>query len=283
MALNSWAGELHAEVTDAARVIAEIARLSELRIAAIELLASAELAVGHASSVIGRLEQVVREHPTREGATAILATALHRAGRQADALEALRSNRIHLSVELGLEPGPTSRKLERDTLSDAAHLDADELQSAASPQAPIEPPALAESTSTRGRSAELTAIADAAQAARSGGCEVVWVGGEAGAGKTSLPIAAAAGLRTAGWTVAAGRCPEVDGAPPAWAWTEVLRHFSDSFAATDPRRLRALAPLRHTDESITDDGQSPFWTARAIADLIDRSATNQPAGRGDPG
>ncbi|WP_246227631.1 BTAD domain-containing putative transcriptional regulator [Mycolicibacterium helvum] len=275
-ALDRWAGEPYAEMSDATWVIAEIARLTELRLAAIELRASAELAMGHRSAVIGELEWVVREHPTREGAAAIVATALYRAGRQADALDVLRNTRIHLSAELGLEPGRALRDLERDILSHAPSLD--DGQPAALPLlvAPAQPPSSPEPKAPHGRSRELAAIDDAAQEARLGGSRVVWVSGEAGAGKTTVTDAAAARLRSVGWTVAAGRCPEVDGAPPGWAWTEVLRHFSDSFSTADPRRLRALAPLLHETEPTADIAQSTFWTAHAVAEVIAQSASVQP-------
>lgn len=275
-ALDQWTGEPYAEVAGAAWAIAEIARLAELRVTAIELRAEAQLALGHNSAVVAELEPVVREHPTREGTAAILATALYRAGRQAAALEVLRSTRSHLSDELGLEPGRTLRDLESDILSHAAHLD--NLKPTALPSATVSvnPPIDTEPEAPHGRSREVAAIGDAAREARSGGSRLVWVSGEAGAGKTTVTAAAAAQLRAQGWTVAAGRCPEVDGAPPGWAWTEVLRHLSGSFVDAEPRVLRALAPLLHEDEHAADTTQSTFWTAHAVADVIARSAATQP-------
>jgi DNA-binding SARP family transcriptional activator len=274
-ALELWAGEPYAEVSDAPWAIAEVARLTELRLAAVELRASAELALGRHSAVIGELERVVREHPTREGAAAILATALYRAGRQAAALEVMRETRIHLVDELGLEPGRALRELERDILSHAAHLNDDQPGVPPLPQAPTQMAAIAEHPTPHGRSRELAVIDDAARDARRGGSRLVWISGEAGAGKTTVTAATSSRLSSAGWTVAAGRCPEVDGAPPGWAWTEVLRHFSDSFAATDPRHVRALAPLLHEAEAASDT-QSTFWTAHAVAGVIGRSASVQP-------
>ncbi len=276
VALGQWAGEPYAEVSDAAWAIAEIARLNELRLAAIELQASAELELGRHSAVVAELERLVREHPTREGAAAILATALYRAGRQAAALEVLRTTRIHLTDELGLEPGRALRDLERDILRHAPHLDDAQPTSAPLPQIHPPAPTVAEHPVPHGRSREVTAIEDAAREARVGGIRLVWISGEAGAGKTTVTSAAAERLRADGWMVAAGRCPEVDGAPPGWAWTEVLRHFRDSFAAADPRRIRALAPLLHDTESAADEPQSAFWTAHAVADVLGRAAVDQP-------
>lgn len=50
---------------------------------------------------------------------------------------------------------------------------------------------------------------------------VVWVAGEAGEGKSTLAEAAADELTAGGWRAAWGRCPEVEGAPPGWAWQEI--------------------------------------------------------------
>ncbi|MEV4343061.1 BTAD domain-containing putative transcriptional regulator [Actinoplanes sp. NPDC049596] len=77
-------------------------------------------------------------------------------------------------------------------------------------------------TAAWGRKAELAAIAGAAGEVASGVARVVLVGGDAGAGKTTLAEVAVAGLVEAGWRARTGRCPEVDGAPPGWAWSEAL-------------------------------------------------------------
>jgi hypothetical protein len=73
-----------------------------------------------------------------------------------------------------------------------------------------------------GRQAELAAIrATAVAARRAPASRVVWVAGEAGEGKSTLAEAAADQLTEDGWRAAWGRCPEVEGAPPGWAWQEV--------------------------------------------------------------
>ncbi len=57
-------------------------------------------------------ERLVREQPLREQRWALLATALYRSGRQADALAAIRSARERLADELGIELGEELRRLE---------------------------------------------------------------------------------------------------------------------------------------------------------------------------
>ncbi|MBL7255623.1 BTAD domain-containing putative transcriptional regulator [Paractinoplanes lichenicola] len=79
-----------------------------------------------------------------------------------------------------------------------------------------------------GREAELALIARAADEVAREGARVVLIGGEPGAGKTTLAEAALAELGRAGWLTRRGRCPEVDGAPPGWAWTEALTAGADN-------------------------------------------------------
>ncbi|HEX8508494.1 MAG TPA: BTAD domain-containing putative transcriptional regulator, partial [Propionibacteriaceae bacterium] len=64
------------------------------------------------TAAIGPLTELAADHPFREGLWALLMTALYRAGRQADALDAYRKARQHLVEQLGVEPGPRLRELE---------------------------------------------------------------------------------------------------------------------------------------------------------------------------
>src|SRR5581483_9766086 len=91
----------------------EVARLEELRLAAVESRVEAELAAGDGAELVPELEALVRDHPLRERLHAQLMLALYRAGRQAEALEAFRRLRRELDHELGLEPGPEARALEQ--------------------------------------------------------------------------------------------------------------------------------------------------------------------------
>ena len=72
---------------------AEIARLSELRVVALEQRVAAELEVGRAELLVGELERLVRDHPYRERLRGQLMLALYRSGRQAEALQAYRDAR----------------------------------------------------------------------------------------------------------------------------------------------------------------------------------------------
>ena len=81
-------------------------RLDELHIVVRELRAQALLAAGADSEAVPELRALVAEHPLRERGPALLATALYRGGRQAEALAVLRDLRERLVEELGVDPGP---------------------------------------------------------------------------------------------------------------------------------------------------------------------------------
>ncbi|MBD0328776.1 MAG: winged helix-turn-helix domain-containing protein [Thermoleophilia bacterium] len=95
---------------------AEIARLVELRTQLLEARIEADLEEGRHADVLADLDRLVAEHPHREGPRALLMRALYRAGRHADALAVYQEYRRRLGDELGLEPGPELRRLERAIL-----------------------------------------------------------------------------------------------------------------------------------------------------------------------
>ena len=124
-ALAAWTGPAYAEVADESWAAPEVARLTELRLAAIEARAEADLALGRPAPVIADLERHLHDHPGREDAVRLLALALYRTGRQGDALTVLRRARDHLAEELGVDPGPALRALEDDILRQSPVLDAE--------------------------------------------------------------------------------------------------------------------------------------------------------------
>jgi predicted ATPase/DNA-binding SARP family transcriptional activator len=96
---------------------AEAARLEEARLVAVEDRVDALLELGGHAELIPELEALVAEHPHRERLHGQRMLALYRAGRQADALESFRRARHVLATELGIEPGPALRALERRILN----------------------------------------------------------------------------------------------------------------------------------------------------------------------
>jgi DNA-binding SARP family transcriptional activator len=116
-ALALWRGRPLADLSYEPFAQAEIARLEELRAAALEELIEAKLALGRHVEVIGELEALIGAFPYREHLRAQLMLALYRSDRQADALQAYQDARITLTGELGIEPGERLRELERAVLA----------------------------------------------------------------------------------------------------------------------------------------------------------------------
>ncbi len=121
-ALDPWRGPAYADFPDAPWARTERARLAELRLGALEHLARTRLHLGQAVQAVPDLDAHVAEHPWREDGWHLLALALYRTGRQADALSVLRRARALLVQDLGLDPGPALRRLEQDILHQASHL-----------------------------------------------------------------------------------------------------------------------------------------------------------------
>jgi DNA-binding SARP family transcriptional activator len=135
-ALALWRGPPLADLAYEPFAQTEIARLEELRLAALEERVNADLACGRHADLVGELESLVATHPLRERLRAQLMLALYRSGRQAEALEAYRAARRELADELGLEPGDELRRLEQAILRQDPELEA--------PQRPRPPPSRTE-------------------------------------------------------------------------------------------------------------------------------------------
>ncbi len=115
-ALDLWRGPALADFAYEPFAQAEIARLEELRLLALERRIDADLACGRHAEVVGELEGLAAEHPLREHLHRQLMLALYRSGRQAEALEAYRAAREALVEGLGIEPGAALQELQRAIL-----------------------------------------------------------------------------------------------------------------------------------------------------------------------
>jgi DNA-binding SARP family transcriptional activator/WD40 repeat protein len=198
--LALWRGAPLADLADAPFVQPEVARLDELRVAAVEQLIEARLALGRHAEVVGELEALVREHPYRERLWAQLMLALYRCDRQADALQAYQHARRTMLEELGIEPGERLRELERAVLVQDHTL----LLAAA---APAElPPELDARTLLVGRDADLDRLREQWHRARDGAGRLVLVAGARGIGKTRLAAELAREVRRDGGTVRYASC-----------------------------------------------------------------------------
>jgi DNA-binding SARP family transcriptional activator len=280
-ALALWRGPAYAEYAAQAWARAEIDRLDELRLLAVERRAEALLALGRAADAVAGLQAHAAERPLREDAWQLLATALYRAGRQGEALGALRRIRATLVAELGVDPGPRLRRLETDILAQAPHLIPSSppagLEAAAlsrpgtatlhrpgtdapRPQSPPAQPEIAATAqptaysspsrptepgpSLVGRDDELDQLLRAAEGvATRGRAALTLISGDAGAGKTALAEALTHRLAAQGWTATWGSTPGYEGAPVTWPGAPEPEPAGDPAVARFRRRQAAVAHL----------------------------------------
>jgi WD40 repeat protein/DNA-binding SARP family transcriptional activator len=103
-AIGLWRGPALADLALEPSLLGEIARLEELRIAAIEERIATRLELGQHTEVIAELEAATAAHPLRERLWGQLILALYRSGRQAEALSAFDRARGILADQLGIDP-----------------------------------------------------------------------------------------------------------------------------------------------------------------------------------
>jgi predicted ATPase/DNA-binding SARP family transcriptional activator len=122
-ALALWRGPALAEFTSEQFALAEIARLQELRMRALEDRIDADLNLGRGGEILPELEALVTEHPLRERLCGQLMLALYRSGLQAQASDVYHRTSRRLADELGMQPSPALEELFRDILRHARHLE----------------------------------------------------------------------------------------------------------------------------------------------------------------
>lgn len=103
-ALALWSGPALAGLDGAPFARAQAVRLDELRLAALEDRAEADLALGRHRELVTELRQLVADHPLRERPHGQLMRALHGCGRRAEALAVFQELRRTLADELGNDP-----------------------------------------------------------------------------------------------------------------------------------------------------------------------------------
>ncbi|WP_395726048.1 BTAD domain-containing putative transcriptional regulator [Nakamurella sp.] len=251
-ALNLWRGPAYTEYADEPWAGPEVARLTELRAVARDRLMDARLALGESALVVPELEALAGDDPLREERWRLLVLALYRAGRQGDALAALRRARQTLADELGVEPGPALRTLERDVLAQSPALDGPaRMLPAATPAAtaaaggPSAGPgggSRATAPASGGahpdlvdRERELGCLARAVDDLCAGVGGLLLIEGSAGIGKTSLLVEAGRLAGAAGVGVLSARASEME---RAFGFGTVRQLFEPQLQ--DPSRVGSL-------------------------------------------
>lgn len=180
-ALKLWRGPALDGLTRAPQLDAEAQRLNLGYLAVFEDWAEAQLAAGAAAVVVEQLGEMVGRHPFRERLRQLQMTALHRVGRQAEALAEFDQLRLSLARELGLQPSPASQQLYRALLG--AGSPPDRPRPSRSAVAPVVlPPDLTDFT---GRAEEHDRLHKLLASPSSG---PLLISGPVGIGKTSLAI-----------------------------------------------------------------------------------------------
>jgi WD40 repeat protein/DNA-binding SARP family transcriptional activator len=105
-ALALWRGPALAGLSDQPLLLAEAARLDDLRLEAQESRIEGLLAIDAPARAIGELEVLLAHHPLRESLWGSLMLAFYREGRQAEALGTYQRAREILAHELGVDPSP---------------------------------------------------------------------------------------------------------------------------------------------------------------------------------
>ena len=209
-ALALWRGDPYADLSDLPALAVDAARLVEDRLRLVEAHGSVLLDRGRPEDARASLAPYVEEHPFRERLWTLLALALFRCHRQADALETLRRLRTALVENLGVDPSAEVRRLEQDILGQADHLGHTSGPGAVSPVV-----GRGDAMATLDESLERL-VRDGA-----GGC--VMITGEAGIGKSTLATELGRRAELRGVRLVMGRCHEADVSPAYWPWLPVLR------------------------------------------------------------
>jgi predicted ATPase/DNA-binding SARP family transcriptional activator len=180
-ALALWRGPALPELAHHPDAAAEIARLDELRMRALEARIDADLAAGSPGEVTAELVALVTEHPLNERLWAQLMLARYRSGRIGDALTTFETARGRLAEQLGVEPGEPLRRLHRQILRN------DPVLTPAAPEPSRSRPPVRPLTSFIGRDPELATVRDLLRTER-----LITITGVGGAGKSRLAVEAAA-------------------------------------------------------------------------------------------
>jgi predicted ATPase/DNA-binding SARP family transcriptional activator len=185
-ALACWRGAALADLRGVPYAQAEGERLDAWWLELTVHRLRAELELGAGEELVVELTGLAGEHPLHEPIGGMLAHALYRAGRQADALDRLARLRRALADELGVDPSPDTAELELRLLRQDPALLAPRPPAASIDTRQAVQPLPAPRSSFVGRTADLAALLGTVAAPG-----IVTLVGGPGSGKSRLAIEAA--------------------------------------------------------------------------------------------
>ncbi len=269
-----WRGAAYSDVRDEPLARAEVRRLEELLLTAIETRIDAGLTMGLHDVLVGELESLTNAHPLRERLWTQRMLALYRSGRQGEALRVGDELRSILADEVGIDPGPDLSWLERAIVKQDPALDFPVPPEQAEFDEPVQVTvpsheARVQSSANEGwladRDREYAQLRDWWDAPFRGESRLLLVDGETGVGKTRLVAELARSIESEGGIVLWARCDE-DPIAPFQHFAEPLGRYFQSVSADVIRRLpewqiaelaRIVVPLRDYLPIMEDEPGDP--------------------------
>lgn len=199
-AMELWRGPALADVHAGRLLQAQVTRLEERRLRALEMRIEADGLSGRHRELISELKALTSAHPYHENFHHHLMLALYRSGRQCEALDVYQGLREILVSQLGLEPSGDLRRLQHAVLAADPALDFVPPRAHVTEHAVVKPPAqlppdIADFT---GRDALVDRLARglATRSSEAGAqAAVVAITGMPGVGKTAMAVHAAHAAR----------------------------------------------------------------------------------------
>ena len=208
-ALGLWRGPALAEFSEPFAQVEGI-HLEEVRLGCLKDRIEADLARGRHRDVIGEIEVLAARHPLRERLHRLLILALYRDGRQAEALSAYERFRRTLDDQVGIEPSPALKQLQRQILNQDPGLEPPAQEPFVRARRGLRADG-GEAQGLVGRSDELAQLETLLDAAGGGDGGTVLISGRAGIGKSRLVAELSGRARSRGCTVLSGRCIQLVG------------------------------------------------------------------------
>ncbi|GAA3680749.1 BTAD domain-containing putative transcriptional regulator [Lentzea roselyniae] len=259
-ALELWRGDALAGI-DGPFAAQHRVRLNELRLNVMESRAQMMLEAGEVSAAVAELLAITSAYPLRETPRALLMMALHRAGRDDEALEVYRETRELLVEQLGIEPSGQVRRAHDEIITARDRVER-------MPRLPVPP----RPKVLIGRETELTALRAALAGVLQGKGTVIWVEGEPGIGKTALLATGLADAADRGCEVLWQAGDEVGMRVPL---SMALACLDIDSLSRDPRRveLAGKLPGRVPKLAFTHQSKQPeVLSADRLIGLVDRLA-----------